>query len=38
MIKPSNKIYTAQSKVKNAGRGVFALTAIKKREVIEISP
>lgn len=35
---PSEKIYIKNSKIKNAGRGVFAKTAIKKGEVIEVCP
>ena len=34
----SKKIEIRKSKIKNAGRGVFALTDIKKGEVIEICP
>jgi SET domain-containing protein len=33
-----NKIYVAKSTIANAGRGVFAATAIKEDEVIEICP
>ena len=33
-----NKITIKKSKIKNAGRGVFATTDIKKGEVIEICP
>nr|QBM02185.1 hypothetical protein [uncultured archaeon] len=35
---PSKKIYLSKSKIKNAGRGVFASKDIKKNEVIEICP
>lgn len=35
---PSTKIYVSASKIKNAGRGVFASQDIKKDEVIEICP
>lgn len=35
---PSKKIYIAPSKIPHAGRGVFALHAIHKGEVIEICP
>lgn len=35
---PSRKIYLAQSKIKKAGRGVFAEAALKKGEVIELCP
>ena len=34
----SSKIYIAQSKIPNAGRGVFAAIAINKGDVIEICP
>lgn len=34
----SSKIYIADSKIKKAGRGVFASKEIKKGEVIEICP
>lgn len=32
------KTYVAQSKIANAGRGIFAALPIKKGEIIEISP
>lgn len=35
---PSSKIYIAESKIKNAGRGIFALESIKKDELIERCP
>ena len=34
----SNKVYVAQSKIKNGGRGVFATQDIKKGELIEKCP
>lgn len=34
----SNKVYVSFSKIKNAGRGVFASSDIKKGETIEICP
>lgn len=34
----SNKIYIKKSKIFNAGRGVYALSSIKKGEVIERCP
>lgn len=34
----STKIYVADSKIKNAGRGIFAKKLIKKNELIEICP
>jgi len=34
----SSKTYVADSKIKNAGRGVFAKEDIKKNELIEICP
>ena len=34
----SNKIYIKRSKILNAGRGVYALSNIKKGEVIERCP
>jgi len=34
----SSKIYLSNSKIKNAGRGIFAAQNIKKDEVIEICP
>lgn len=37
-LEPSSKIYLATSKIKNAGRGVFAKVAIKKGESIEQCP
>jgi hypothetical protein len=37
-LKPSAKIYSGESKIKNAGRGVFAAQEIKKDEVIESCP
>ncbi len=37
-IYPSKKIYLAKSKIKNAGRGVFASQDIDKDEIIEICP
>ena len=35
---PSTKTYLAESKIKNAGRGVFAANAIKKGDIIEQCP
>jgi len=35
---PSTKIYVSESKIKNAGRGIFASQDINKNEVIEICP
>ncbi len=35
---PSTKIYLSESKIKNAGRGVFASQDITKNGVIEICP
>lgn len=35
---PSSKIYLGESKIKNAGRGVFASQNIKKDEIIEQCP
>lgn len=35
---PSSKIYLSDSKIKNAGRGVFAKQDIQKDEVVEICP
>ncbi len=37
-IKPSTKIYVSESKIKNAGRGVFAAQNLSKDEMIEICP
>ena len=37
-ILPSLKIFLDESKIPEAGRGVFALKKIKKDEVIERSP
>ena len=37
-IFPSTKIYVADSKIQNAGRGVFAACDIKKNEVVEVCP
>lgn len=37
-IFPLNKLYLSQSKIKNAGRGVFADINIKKDELIEMCP
>lgn len=37
-IIPSKKIYSQKSKIKMAGRGVFALKNIKKNEIIEHVP
>ncbi len=37
-IKTSDKIYVAQSRIFNGGRGVFARVDIKKDEVIERCP
>ena len=37
-VKSSNKIYISQSKIANAGRGVFAGVNIKKGEIIESCP
>jgi uncharacterized protein len=37
-LNPSIKIYSSSSKIKNAGRGVFAKENIKKDEVIESCP
>ena len=37
-ILASNKIYVCESKIKNAGRGVFARNDIKKDDVIENCP
>jgi hypothetical protein len=37
-ISPSKKIYTKESAVVGAGRGVFAATSIQKDEVIEVCP
>ncbi len=37
-IVTSDKIYISQSKMQNAGRGVFAKIAIKKGEIIERCP
>ena len=34
----SNKVFVSKSKIKNAGRGVFAAQKIKKGEVIEVCP
>lgn len=34
----SNKVYVAKSRIKNAGRGVFANQVIKKRDIIEVCP
>lgn len=34
----SPKIYLSDSRIKNAGRGIFALQGIKKDDVIEICP
>ncbi len=34
----SDKIYVSQSRIANAGRGVFARTDIKKGKIIEICP
>ncbi len=35
---PPTKIYVTQSKIKNAGRGVFASQDISKGEIIEVCP
>lgn len=35
---PSEKIFTKKSKIKNAGRGVYAKVDIKKGEIIEKCP
>ncbi len=35
---PSQVVYIADSKIKNAGRGVFAIRDIVKNEIIEICP
>jgi uncharacterized protein len=37
-ILASDKVYVAKSKIKNGGRGVFALVDIKKGELIETCP
>lgn len=37
-LTPSSKIYLSESKIKYAGRGVFASQKIKKDEVIEVCP
>ncbi len=37
-IHPSSALYLAESKIKNAGRGVFAARDITKNEVVEICP
>jgi len=37
-LTPSNKVYIAKSKIKNAGRGVFARMDISKGEIIEKCP
>lgn len=37
-LAPSQKIYLSESRIKNAGRGVFALVNVKKDEVIETCP
>ena len=37
-IYPSKKIYLSKSKIKNAGRGVFASQDIAKNDIIEICP
>ena len=34
----SNKVFVSKSKIKNAGRGVFAAQNIEKDEVIEVCP
>ena len=34
----SNKVFVSKSKIKNAGRGVFAAQKIKKGEAIEVCP
>ncbi len=38
MLKPSAKIYLADSKISKAGRGVFAAVKIKAGEAIEVCP
>jgi SET domain-containing protein len=38
MLTPSQKIYLSDSKIENAGRGVFAAVAIKGGETIELAP
>ena len=37
-MKTSSKIYLADSRIKDAGRGVFATRKIKKGETIEVCP
>ncbi len=37
-IEPPKKIYIAQSKIPDSGKGVFASEDIKKGEVIEVAP
>lgn len=37
-LNPPNKIYIAESKIPESGRGVFAKEDIKKGEIIEIAP
>lgn len=37
-LKPSSKIYLADSKIENAGRGIFAKQAIQAGELIERCP
>ncbi len=37
-LAPATSIYVSQSRMKNAGRGVFAKCAIKKGEIIEKCP
>lgn len=37
-VEPSEKIYSAQSKIQNGGKGVFAKETIHKDEVIERCP
>jgi SET domain-containing protein len=37
-LEPSRKVYISDSKIPNAGRGVFAATDIAKDEIIEICP
>ncbi len=37
-IPPPTRIYVGESKIKNAGRGVFASQDLKKGEIIEICP
>ncbi|HSX58050.1 MAG TPA: SET domain-containing protein [Candidatus Saccharimonadales bacterium] len=37
-VYPSTKIFVAESKIKNAGRGIFAANDIEKDEIVEVSP